>query len=447
MTEATHLSMPLLMVFAAVGLGLAATAPLYYLILFDLLVISIVDQWILGGTWVGPSDLILGCFALALVLRARFSPLEMIRKLPYLLPWLALGIMMSLSYVNSPENAENLTGPVRIAYQLYRYCWKPILYFPLCLLVFSELKQARHAWLAILIGGDICAGQAVWQGYHNVYEPPGPFVTGNSLAAVLVVPLVVSVSGLAFPASRFQRLISGASLLLIARAILFSASRGGMVSMIIGAGFLCGLAMTTANGRHRVLKLLPVVLVSVVALLAVRPDILDRPTVRHAFTVLEGTQTANMQWRIHQRWPHFLRIATAHPILGTGTHVDPTLSDDANTPHNGYIALAVKYGFPVLGLVLLLLFRLLRNGLLAFRRAKDFEERIFGLTLAAAALGLAAHNVVESTFTNFIILKFFLMLCAFAVAYQRLWQPSTAGAGSERMPAAARNLTPSRQPA
>ncbi len=426
------LSTPLLGIFATTALGLAAVAPLYALVLFDLTLAPIVGYWVLGAIRIDPSDLILGCLALGLLLRASFSPIDVIRRLPYFIPWLAMGVFITLSYVYSPDNSHNLTDPVRIVYQVYRYCWKPLLFYPICLLLLSELRQARNAWLAILVGADLCAAHGVWQGYNGFHEPPGPFETGNELAAVLVVPIVVAVSGLLFPASRLQWLFSGASVVLIARAILFSASRGGMVSAIVGSGVLAGLAMFTSVGRNRILKMVPVGIISVVALFALRPDLLDRPTIRHAFTLFEGTRTANVQWRMTERWPHFFRIAVDNPIVGTGSYVDASLGDDANTPHNGYLALAVKYGFPVLGLYLFFILRLLLNCRRAFRRSSQVDERLFYLTLAAAILGLATHNIVETTLVNSVIQKYFWMFCALGAASVHLRQAANEPAASTR---------------
>ncbi len=425
----------LLIAVAAAALSLALLAPFHVLVAFDLALVFIVDYWELGGVSFDPTDVILFSLGLAIVARGRFSPRRLIAEIPYLLPWLALGTFTTLSYLYSPLNAENLTDPVRIAYQVYRYCWKPLLYYPICLLVLRDLRQARHAWTAILVGGNVCAGHAVLQGYGGiVHEPPGPFGTGNELAAVLIVPFVVATAGVLFPVSRFQWLFSVASVALIARAVLFSASRGGMVSMMAAAGLLGGFTALTTTGRRRLLRLAPAAALAPLVLIAVRPDVLDRPTVQHAFTLFEGSKTANMQWRIKQRWPHFLRIAVANPVLGTGTYVDETLSKDANTPHNGYLSLAVKYGFPMLALFLFFLLQSMGNFLRSFRRASDLDERFFHLTLGAAVFGVATHNLVETTWTMSVIQKYFWMFCALGAAYVHVWK--TGEDRAERKPVA-----------
>ncbi len=440
------LPIELLALLAAISLALALLAPFWTLVAFDLTLIFIEDYWDLGGVTFDPSDVILFSLGLAIVARGRFSARQLIAEIPYLIPWLALGVFMTVSYLSSPLNAEGLTDPVRIAYQVYRYCWKGLLYYPICLLVLRDLRTARHAWTALLIGGDLCAAHAVRQGYGGlVHEPPGPFETGNELAAVLIVPFVVAAAGVLFPVSRLQWLFSGASLVLMARAILFSASRGGMVSIMAGAGVLGAIAALTTIGRQRILKLVPLAALAPVLLLLARPDILERRSVQHAFTLIEGTRTGTFQWRIQQRWPHFFKIATDNPVLGTGTYVDATLSDDANTPHNGYLALAVKYGFPMLALFLFFLLQLLRNCLRIYRRSEHLDERFFYLALVAAMVGVATHNLVETTWPMSAVQKFFWMFSALGAAHVNLWK--VAGDAENQPPTGRRpSFAPARQP-
>ena len=417
------LSMQMLAVMGAVVLLLIVLAPFYSLVLLDLVLIPVVEPWYIGDSLLDPSDIIIASIGLLILLRGRFSLPNLLKSIPYLIPWLLLGTFMCASYLAAPINADNLTNPARVGYQLFRYCWKLLLYYPICLMVLRNLRDTRIALLAVLIGADICAAQAVLQGYAGDFEPPGPFDTGNELAAVLIVPFMVALAGIIFPRSRLHWLFCGASFLLIVRAVLFSASRGGMVAMIAGAGILGGLAFLLPTGRRRIFRLAPLVALAPLILLMLRPDLLRRPTVQHAITLTEGHKTANMKWRIQERWPHFLGIAREHPLLGSGTHIDTSLSLKANTPHNGYIALAAKYGFVVTALFLFFLYRALWDSLKIYRDPSvPIEERLLFLTLAAAVAGLAVHNLVETTWIENIILKFFWMICATTAAYTHLWQ-------------------------
>ncbi|MEM7586076.1 MAG: O-antigen ligase family protein [Acidobacteriota bacterium] len=416
------LTMPFFGGLCVLALVLVVLAPLYSLVMWDLLMVPIVEPWYFGNTLFDPSDLVIVWFGAAVVLRGRLSPSNLIKNMPYLATWLLLGIMLCVSYLASPLNAEALTNPARAGYQLYRYCFKLLLYYPICLLVLRDLRSVRIALLAMVVGANICAAEAVVQGYSGAFEPPGPFDTGNELAAVLIVPFMVALSGLMFPLSFLHRVFSGASVLLMARAILFSASRGGMVSLIAACGFFGALAFLLPGSRRKMIKLIPAALAAPVLLLIVRPDLLERPTVRHAVSLTDGHKDGNMQWRIKERWPHFIAIAMEHPLLGTGTYIDESLSKRANTPHNGYIAMSVKYGFITTGLFLLFVYRVFRDSLRVYRRSPDLEHRVFFLTFAASIVGLMTHNIVETTWVEPIIMKYFWLMTAVTAAYTYLWQ-------------------------
>ncbi len=426
------LTMQFLGVLGALALLLIVLAPFYGLVMLDLVMVPIVEPWYFGNTLFDPSDLMIVCFGLALVLRGKFSPALLFKNAPYFTTWLLLGIVLCVSYLASPLNAEALTNPARAGYQLYRYCFKLLLYYPICLLVLRDLRSVRIVLIAAVVGADLCAAKAIFQGYRGDFEPPGPFDTGNELAAVLIVPFIVALAGLIFPTSLKHRLFSGASLVLMTRAVLFSASRGGMVAIIAAAGFFGALAFLLPEGRRRLIKLAPWVAAAPLLLLVIRPDLLNRPTVQHAITLTEGHKTANMQWRILERWPHFIAIAMDHPLLGTGTYIDESLSLKANTPHNGYIAIAVKYGFIALALFLLFIYRVLRDCLRIYRRSSNLEDRVFFLMFAAAIVGLVMHNLVETTWPENIIMKYFWMISAVSAAYTHLWRTSDPATPSKR---------------
>src|SRR5215469_18632318 len=81
------------------------------------------EQWELGGVLVDSSDLVLAALAVMLVLRpAAFRPRK---RVPGFGTWFALGLLACVAYVAAEPNQKNITDPVRLAYQLYRYCWKP----------------------------------------------------------------------------------------------------------------------------------------------------------------------------------------------------------------------------------------------------------------------------------------------------------------------------------
>jgi len=57
--------------------------------------------------------------------------------------WVAFGILLSAAYINGVLGQGYLTDPVRISYQLYRYCWKGILLFPLIVMFLRRSSDFR----------------------------------------------------------------------------------------------------------------------------------------------------------------------------------------------------------------------------------------------------------------------------------------------------------------
>ena len=392
------LAFPLLAVVAGVGLVLALFGSFYMLLCWDLMLSYYQGFWTLGGTRVDYTDVMIGCMVLALVLRGRRTEGEPF-KLPYFKAWLTLAAFLTVCYLVHPQNQRNLTDPVRILYQLYRYCWKPLAYYPLVVLLLRDTVKIDRALTCMVLGFDACAILAIRQGYIGFEATPGPFGHGNAFASILVAPFMVCFGRLFYEKSKPMLAFSGISLALMARALLFSESRAGMASVALSVAAFAGLMATTPSGRKRLSQLAPLAVAGALALLAVRPDLLLRPSVQHAMSVTDGTRASTMQWRMTERWPHFINLAIGSPILGTGTAVDESLGDAANTPHNGYIALAVRYGFPVAILYIFFGFGAFYNGVRAFLQTKATRTRLMAATLAAPLTGILAHNMIESTIT------------------------------------------------
>jgi O-antigen ligase len=128
-------------------------------------------------------------------------------------------------------------------------------------------------------------------------------------------------------------------------------------------------------------------------------------------TALQGTEDANFQWRTQERWPYFMEKIRENPWFGIGTNRDLELSDEANTPHNGYISLACIFGIPAT--VLVVAFGLLGalNGYRLSREQRPADERVFGVAAVGCVAGVLVHNIVESMF-----LVTFVYNCYWALA-------------------------------
>ncbi len=389
----------------------------YVLALLGITLVFIpVGDWQFGGVRVDATDLVLLAVLAASLLR-RFGPATIPGSArPYLTLWVAMGVMTSIAYMMAPINQEHLTDPLRSGYQLYRYCWKPILYYPLMLLmVANDRSRLTAVTSAIIIAGDVLAIQATIQGYSGEIAR-GPFFAGNALGGALVVPIVLALSLLIYSPSRRSSIFAGASLALMARGLLFSSSRGALIATIAAVAVYALMLIRTTGGRQRLVQLSSLGLAALVLAFVVKPDLLNQPNVAHILTAFQGSSDANLQWRMTERWPHFWSMVLDHPWLGTGSAVDLSLSRHANTPHSGYLALALIHGLPAALMILLPGALATLHGVAVFRRGDSTDDRLFALSAVAGLCGLFVHNLVESTLVLPFIAKIYWTLIALVVA-------------------------------
>jgi O-antigen ligase len=433
----------------AVGLVvlLALAAPFQVLLMLDLVLVFLPGQWLIGGVRVDPGDLVIAGLLLAVLLRGRLGGQRSLPPPAAVALWLTLGLVLCLAYMLAPINQDILSGPARIAYQLYRYCWKPILYFPLVALL---LGKASRAWMvldAVLLGGDACAFLGLREGLEG-RRAQGPFDSPNTLGALLVVPMLIAIAGLISDHSRWRKALYLASLLLLGRVMLYSGSRGALMAVCLGTAVLLWQAVRREPGRRRLARLAPWVLAAAAVAIAVHPGLLRGPNVQRFLTITHPMAEDTFQWRMKERWPHFWAMVEAHPWVGTGSYVDLSLGQTGNTPHNGYLAIAVMSGLPALGLYLALgglaLYQVLRRLRRSRRRAPLVLASAGGVraarppgtdwlldALTAAALaGLLVHNFDDTVVLLPTIGKEFWLLIGLALAPPRLALAGAAAAAN-----------------
>jgi len=331
--------------------------------------------------------------------------------------WFALGLLACAAYVAAEQNQKYITDPVRLAYQLYRYAWKPLLFYPLAAMLLRDREDFERILVALVLGGVLCSAPAISQGYAGL-RATGPLSYGpNGMGGVLLLPLMACSFWLVEPPSRRARWLCGIATLVMLRALLFTGSRGAMAGLLAGGGAQVSGLRATSRGRRRIRQLASVALLILVGITLVRGNPLERPTVQRfvAGDAEEETDGSTLQWRREQRWPHFLEQVRQHPFLGVGTDVDLSLGDDGNTPHNGYLSIAVTSGVPALVLFLLLVAAALREAWFASRHAREEWQRPMAVAVSAALVGVLVHNLVDSTFMLPPVLQGFWMAAAIAV--------------------------------
>jgi O-antigen ligase len=399
--------------FAVIVAGLAVRAEPLTVLAASPVLAPFSEQWELGGVLVDSSDLVLAALAIVLVLRpAAFRPRI---RVPGFGTWFALGLLACAAYVAAEQNQKNITDPVRLAYQLYRYCWKPLLFYPLTAMLLRDRADFERVLVALVLGAVLCSASAISQGYAGL-RAAGPFREGNALGGALILPLMACLFWLIEPPSRRARWFYGIATLVIVRALLFSGSRGAMAGVLAGGCVLVSGLRATSRGRQRIRQLATVAMLILVGIMLVRGNPLERPSVRRfvAGDASEQEDGGNLQWRREQRWPHFMEQVRRQPWLGVGTDIDLSLGDSGNTPHNGYLSIAVTSGVPALVLFLLLVANALREGRFASRRAREEWHRPMAVAVSAALVSVLVHNLVDSTFMQPAILQSFWMFAAIA---------------------------------
>jgi len=221
--------------------------------------------------------------------------------------------------------------------------------------------------------------------------------------------------------SRLGKTVALANLLLFARALLFSGSRGSYVAVlfsvsILGIGFLLWF-----GSRRKAVRLAVLAAAGLLLLILAKPDLAQRPNVRRFLTISKPMEQGTFRWRMTHRWPHFFELAREHPWLGTGSSYDSSLGPVGGSPHNGYLALAVDRGFPFLAITLFMGISAIHSGLASFLRARDASSKALGLIFAAFIAGLFVHNIVESTLPLPFISRIYWMAVGLSLALVQPW--------------------------
>ncbi len=313
-----RVSPTVLVAVSAVAFPLALTAPLYSLLLLDVLLVPFQGQTQIGGVLLDPSDVIFAALTFGILVRKRLTFQEIRKQVPFFGVWVTLGLLMSVAYLTADKYQQHLTAIHRVIYQVYRFGWKPILFYPLAALFLNSIKGTRHALTAVVLAGNICALMALPQGLRGM-KAVGPFGSGNSLGAALVVPFVICFGSIILETSRRSRWFYGLSLLLLGRVLLWAGSRGATAGAVVGTCAVVAVLLAGSRGRSRFLRFVPVGLAAVLILFALKPDLLTRPTVRRAMTISNPMEENTMQWRIENRWGFFWEKALKRPWFGYGT--------------------------------------------------------------------------------------------------------------------------------
>jgi hypothetical protein len=374
------------------------------------------DDWYVASVLFNGSDIVFAMLILLAVVGRWPEGGTRLRDVPGIRVWILIGLLSSWAYVAAPMNAIHLTDPARVAYQLYRYCWKPILFYPLVYIVVgSDPRRARTLLTAMLVMGGYTAATRLNEYFGGA--PTTSFIRNKNLfAGLLIAPTIACFAMvLATPAGRRRALLL-AGLALLGSGLVVAGSRGALVAAAAAAGLLTLRLVRFAGGRRRLLRLAgwgALGLIVVVVLLA--PDISRLPGVKLLMELDQGTQVHNLTWRATERWPYFSQKVLQNPGLGVGTDRDQSLGLNAVTPHNGYLSLALIHGLPMAVLTVMFGIHAIRVARRTFLQRGDSQVRLLALGVGAAIVGLLVHNIVESTLNLPYVSKLYWLLVALGI--------------------------------
>jgi O-antigen ligase len=342
--------------------------------------------------------------------------------------WMLYGFLMCGAYVVSVYSLGYLTDPVRVAYQLYSYAWKGILLYPIVLFLFPDVNKAKLLVAALVLSTDINALATMWQG-RSGHFPTGFLRTSekNYLASSFLIPMFLALAvGLSDARFRRRWFYLGSFALMVV-GLWYAGSRGAVVAFVAGlAWFLL---------RHeRGIRVAVAIVVLAGTVLVVKPDFGAGSGIRDRYlAIAEGSQETNLKWRTTERWPYFYRLVMDHPWLGTGSDWDPTLDSYMNSPHNGYLSIAVRFGIPALAIFASLLLGLFRMSHAVARRSADPEHRALAQGIAIGVFALCVHNWVDVTLEKGSVgVHFWIVLAIMVVLYRTVAVSTTGGAFNAR---------------
>lgn len=251
----------------------------------------------------------------------------------------------------------------------------------------------------------------------------GPYANHNHYAGLMemLIPLAIAAALLERGAKR-AILLFGAVIMTL--SIVFSRSRGGMISLAAGLLFVCVVLYRNQRNRRSLLGILSFsALVAAMVLLLGTDKVLER---------LSETQDAHR----FEMTRDSLRAAVHKPLLGFGLGTFETVypkyqsfSDDKliNHAHNDYAETLVDTGVLGLGIFVWFLTMVFRAGFAKLRDIADDEGRLLTFAAMTGIIAILVHTLFDFNLHIPANAALFFVLCAaVATPFKRRIRPMEA---------------------
>lgn len=257
-------------------------------------------------------------------------------------------------------------------------------------------------------------------GHHNVFA--------SSLNAAAVYALAFVLLG----RSKFWQIVAGVFLVLLGAGVIFSESRGGLISLVVGVGVVYTLALwrlhSEKNKRTWVVALSGVIILTVLMLMLHFGG--------RFIAESRGKEMTSSQFRtelVHLG----IDLAGKEPLLGSGARSFSYLSlmewegkglsflrSKPEFAHNEYVQMLVDYGFAGFLVVTAALLAALFTGIfrLLLRDEEQESDVLLDVVLVGALGGMAAF-LTQSLFSFLAHIPSSLFFAAFHLGILLLWKP------------------------
>ena len=207
------------------------------------------------GVFVDPGDLMMLPLLVLLVRRAFDRPDEggtWWEELPCRRLWCAYGILVAIAYARWSYDAGFFGGGA--LYQFYRYCWKPMLLYPVTFYMVGTPGGLQWVMAAFVSRPTSMPSSPILQGRSGVdVRGVMSLFHKNMLAGSFLVPLFLALGEARHAPMKAWRLAARGSALVIAAGLWYAVSRGAIVGAVVGAARLrpCGAERVAAGGGSR----------------------------------------------------------------------------------------------------------------------------------------------------------------------------------------------------
>jgi len=229
----------------------------------------------------------------------------------------------------------------------------------------------------------------------------GPQYQPNEFGAFIVsnLMIVIALAACWFPRARALWFVP--TLLLGAKILAATFSRGAVLGLVAG-----GALIAFMRGRGFFLALAA----AAVLIFAVFPTMLPQSVLdRFAETNVQDSEGERLDKSSADRlilWQAALQMTTESPLLGKGFGMFPQLKDrytstpvPVSDPHNMYLFICAQMGVPALLLYLAILLRMFGGGLKVYRRLADPLGRSIGIGCAGMVFSWLIMNLFGSRMT------------------------------------------------